>query len=188
MLRASRVLTALSMTSRYQPEKIRQAVAYIASKLPERGNMYKVLKVMYFADKEHLRRYGRMIFGDRYIALRHGPVPWSAYRRVSNVRDGLISADTKPEPLFMVAADHTIVPLLNADLDLECFSDSDLECINNEIDICAPLSFRELKQRSHDDAYRSADENDEMSMESIAAAAAQTQEERELLLSHLAEA
>jgi len=161
-------------------------VAYIASKLTERGNMYKVLKVMYFADKEHLRRYGRMIFGDRYIALQHGPVPWSAYRRVSNIRDGLISANSKPEPLFRVEGDHTIIPL--QDVDLECFSESDLECLNNEIDICAPLSFGELKKRSHDDAYRNADENDEMSIESIAAAAAQTPEERELLLSHIAEA
>jgi len=66
------------MTSRYRSEKVRQAVAYIASKLPGRENMYKVLKVMYFADKLHLKRYGRVIFGDRYIAMKHGPVPWTA--------------------------------------------------------------------------------------------------------------
>ena len=174
------------MTVRFQPEKIRQAIAYIASKLPEQRNMYKVLKVMYFADKEHLRRYGRLIFGDSYLALQHGPVPRNAYRRVSNIRDGWISPDSKPEPLFKVEKNDTIVPLVNPEL--EYFSDSDLECINAEIEICRPLSFGELKIRSHDAAFLSAGENDEMSIESIASAAAQNPEERELLLSHLADA
>jgi len=172
------------MNSRYSPQKIRQAIAYIASKIPEAQNMYKVLKVMYFADKLHLRRYGRVIFGDRYFAMKHGPVPWTAYRKVSNERDGWGNA--KEEPLYKVEKNSTIVPLLNPEL--EYFSESDLQCLDEEIDICRPLSFAQLRSRSHDAAYNSADENDEMSLKSIAEAAAETDEERKLLLEHISDA
>jgi len=172
------------MTSRFSPEKVRQAIAYIAAKLPERQNMYKVLKVMYFADKCHLRRYGRVIFGDRYLAMKHGPVPRSAYRKVTNERDNW--GNVPQDPLYKVESDHTIVPLLNPELD--SFSASDLECLNEEIEICRPMSFAALKRRSHDSAYKSAAEDDEMSIESIALAAAQTPEERALLLEHLSDA
>jgi uncharacterized phage-associated protein len=172
------------MTPRLHPEKVRQAIAHIASKLPERQNMYKVLKVMYFAEKCHLRKYGRVIFGGRYLAMKHGPVPWSAYRKVSDERDSRERADK--EPLYRVEKDHTIVPLLNPEL--EYFSESDLECINEEIETCRPLTFAQLKKRSHDPAYKGAAENDEMSLESIASAAAGTDEERRLLLEHLTDA
>lgn len=172
------------MTWRLHPEKVRQAIAYIASKLPERENMYKVLKVMYFADKLHLRRYGRVIFGDRYIAMKHGPVPWSAYRKVTNERDHW--GVTKADVLYRVDPDHTIVT--EQDPDLEHFSESDLECLNEEIELCRPMTFVQLKRRSHDSAYNSVDADDEMSMESIAAAAVDNEEERKLLLEHLADA
>jgi uncharacterized phage-associated protein len=172
------------MTPRHSREKVRQAVAYIASKLPEHGNMYKVLKVMYFADKLHLKRYGRMIFGDRYVALKHGPVPRSAYRKISNERDGWNGA--RPDPLYKVDPDNTIVPLLNPEL--EYFSESDIACIDAEIETCRPLSFTQLKARSHDAAYAAAGEDDEISIQSIAAAVAESPEEEQRLLEHLAHA
>lgn len=172
------------MTSRFHPEKVRQAIAYIAGKIPAPENMYKVLKVMYFADKLHLRKYGRVIFGDRYLAMKHGPVPWSAYRKISNERDGW--GKTNKDSLYKVEKDNTIIPLLIPEM--EYFSESDLECLNEEIEICRPMSFSQLRHRSHDAAYLKAEEDDEMSIESIAEAAVDSAEERRLLLDHLSEA
>jgi uncharacterized phage-associated protein len=38
-------------------------------------NKMKALKPVYFADRYHLRRYGRPIIGDEYLAMNYGPVP-----------------------------------------------------------------------------------------------------------------
>ena len=35
----------------------------------------KALKLVYFADRYHLRRYGRPVIGDEYLAMQYGPVP-----------------------------------------------------------------------------------------------------------------
>jgi hypothetical protein len=116
--------------------------------------------------------------------MKHGPVPWAAYRKVSSERDKW--ANAAPDPLYRVEADSTIVPLLNPEL--EYFSDSDLKCIDEEIEACRPLSFRELRTRSHDAAYKSATEDEDITVESIASAVAETPEERKILLEHLADA
>jgi uncharacterized phage-associated protein len=51
------------------------AIAYLASKnLPDLAK-YKICKLLFFADKLHLVRYGRPITGDEYFALDWGPVP-----------------------------------------------------------------------------------------------------------------
>lgn len=132
--------------------------------------MYKVLKVIYFADKEHLFNYGRFIFGDNYVALQHGPVPSKAYNMVKNVKLEHALTDCGTDgALFTVKDDDTVVPLVQPDL--SCFSKSDLECLDKAIEECRPLNFGQLKSRSHDAAYNAADENDFISIESIASMA-----------------
>ena len=58
----------------FKPRKFASVVAYFATRRP--GITKKELcNIIYFADKEHLLRYGRTITGDRYYALEQGPVP-----------------------------------------------------------------------------------------------------------------
>ena len=47
---------------------------------------YHVLKVIYFADKEHLSKYGRLICDDSYVALTHVPVPRRFFDIIKNIR------------------------------------------------------------------------------------------------------
>ena len=49
------------------------AVLYVAHRLPH-STLHTLSKVLYFADRKHLERYGRFIFGDTYIAMKFGPV------------------------------------------------------------------------------------------------------------------
>ena len=47
----------------FNSEKSLQAVLYIANRV-ERKDFHKIFKVLYFADREHLIKYGRPITGD----------------------------------------------------------------------------------------------------------------------------
>jgi uncharacterized phage-associated protein len=63
-------------------EKLAQVLVFFASKgLNDLTNL-KMAKLVYFADKRHLLKYGRTITGDRYFGMEHGPVP-------SRIYDGL---------------------------------------------------------------------------------------------------
>lgn len=60
---------------RYDVEKFVNAVAYFASKGVADLDRLKTAKLLYYADKFHLQRYGRPITGDTYNALPYGPIP-----------------------------------------------------------------------------------------------------------------
>lgn len=59
---------------KFNSEKFVNAVVYFALKCPGLSKL-KICKLLYFADKEHLLRYGRPIIGDSYYKLPYGPVP-----------------------------------------------------------------------------------------------------------------
>ena len=168
------------MNTDFLARKTQQALLYIASDIIEQRNMYKVLKVIYFADIAHMFNYGRFITGDDYVALHHGPVPSFAYDIVKDVKLGRKTFRVDEKPFFSVKND-TVVPLIEADI--SCFSRSDLECLDKAIEVCRPLDFTQLKNKSHDAAYEAAGENDIMSIESIVSMAPNN--EGEILLDYI---
>jgi len=55
-------------------KKATQALDYFAEKAGGTINRLKALKLVYFADRYHLRKYGRLITNDTYFAMDNGPV------------------------------------------------------------------------------------------------------------------
>jgi len=150
----------------FDPQKAIQAILYVTNRLGKRADMYWVLKALYFSDKCHLHRYGRFIFGDRYVAMRHGPVPSGAYdlMKIARGENPLLHC---PEVHKAFSLDgNRVLPFVDADPD--AFSDSDIECLDEGIRECRGLSFGDLKSHSHDPAWEKADENDSITTESIA--------------------
>ena len=143
-----------------------EVLLYVTKRVP---SMYNALKVLYFADKQHLARYGRLIYGDVYVAMRHGPVPSAAYDIVKAARgDGLHPTTLRPDELFSIDAEHHCVhPRREADLD--CLSESEVECLDAAIEAYGSLPLGQLRKISHEDkAFQAADENDFMPVEAIA--------------------
>ena len=58
----------------FKIKKFVNAMAFFAQKVDKLDKL-KAAKLLYFADKHHLIRYGRPIFGDHYHTLDYGPVP-----------------------------------------------------------------------------------------------------------------
>jgi uncharacterized phage-associated protein len=58
----------------FSHRKTTQVLNFFARKSGGEINKLKALKLVYFADRYHLRRYGRPITGDEYLAMPYGPV------------------------------------------------------------------------------------------------------------------
>jgi uncharacterized phage-associated protein len=157
---------------RFQEEKAIAALLYIARQLISLKNpkakpdLHKIFKILYFADQKHLARYGRPILGDFYIAMDHGPVPSQVYDMVKIVRGDTFFEPGRDYDAFFEVRDHYIHPKQKPSMDL--FSESDLECIDESFRENKFLSFNQLKDKSHDEAYCKAAKDDKISYRKMA--------------------
>lgn len=146
----------------FDAKKAVEVLLYITIRSP---NMYNALKVLYFADKEHLVKYGRLICGDSYVAMSKGPVPSGTYDLVKYIREGsILGFDNPAEGAFEVDGFY-IHPLREVDKDY--LSESDIECLDEAIRTYGDMAFGQLMDQSHDDAWHSADQNDFISLGAI---------------------
>lgn len=125
----------------FRREAAKAAASYIIralhERLGEKPTRHQVFKLLYFADKLHLERYGRPITGEQYIAMEHGPVPEHFYNVVKKVYG------TGKE-----------VPDIEADLNE--LSKSELKILDEVINDYAYLGFRARTEISHDPAWEKA--------------------------------
>ncbi len=155
---------------RFDPERALELVLYVAGRL-RYPTLHSVSKVLYFADREHLSRYGSLLSGDNYVAMRHGPVPSAIYNLMkagAGRLEPLIPAlfyDLVGQSLS-VEEGRRVRPLRPANLDL--LSASQRECLDVSIKANGKLSFKRLTDKSHDAAWKSADENDLIDVKAIA--------------------
>lgn len=63
------------MPMSFSYKKATQALNYFARQSGGHINKMKALKLLFFADRFHLRKYGRPITNDEYFAMNYGPVP-----------------------------------------------------------------------------------------------------------------
>lgn len=127
-------------------DKANNSLLYICQKLGGSCDMYSLLKILYFAECDHLLKYGRPITGDRIVAMEHGPVPSFSYDQVkfkhfdktlfNRSEDDVISAKVPPQ--------------------LQYLSESDIESLDISISENSKLGFGQLKKKSHNAAYESA--------------------------------
>jgi len=68
----------------FDPIKLGQALACLSTSIHDLTKL-KAAKLLYFADKLHLTRYGRPITGDRYYCLDHGPVPSASLNAINDL-------------------------------------------------------------------------------------------------------
>jgi hypothetical protein len=146
--------------------KALETLVYVANK--DQRN-YWILKTIYFADKEHLTKYGRQIFEDSYRAMKQGPVPSLAYDIIKSVRgDGWFVFDN-PDPATALEVPDTRTVLPRRGAEVQFLSRTDIECLDNAHNLIKNLSFTQLKFLSHDKAYKAVEQDEEMTVESIIA-------------------
>ncbi|WP_158596125.1 Panacea domain-containing protein [Oleomonas cavernae] len=118
-------------------------------------DLHAMLKACYFADKHHLNKYHRPVFGATYRAMRFGPVPVEIYEMA------------KGEALWLAELGDDRFPWklegyrlqgngANADLDHDVFSDSDFESLKHGFGISSHMTFNARTSATHGADWQAA--------------------------------
>lgn len=134
-------------TVNFDFRKATQALNYFAVKEGGRINKMKALKLLYLADRYHLRKYGRLITNDIYFAMNFGPVPSSA-KDIAKGSTFLGDMEKEYASRYLaVGVPHKLQSRMPPDN--EIFSDSDIEALNFAWDKFGCLSPFQLAQITH---------------------------------------
>jgi len=109
-------------------KKAAQALNYFARKSGGQIEKLKALKLIYLADRYHLRKYGRLITNDIYFAMKLGPVASSTKDIVENSE--FLDDVEKEYALQYLKLMSPYVLASEKDVDSNVFSDSDLEALD----------------------------------------------------------
>jgi len=149
----------------FDENKAINAILYIANRL-QRKDFHKIFKLIYFSERDHLSDYGRMITGDSFIAMNDGPVPSKIYDIFKAIRgDSYFSDNGKFSVYFSISDWDLLVP--KCDANLNELSQSEIEAFDNSLRLYGNLSWDEIREKSHDYAWRNTIQNRAISYENI---------------------
>lgn len=137
-----------------------QAILYILKRMGGTCDIHKCHKILYFADNEHLSKYGRSITGDAYVRMDFGPVPTCIYDLFKAVRGNSYFAshvDDVRENCFHFVNNKDIVAV--ASPDMSYLSESDVEMLDKYIDQLKDKGFDEVSDASHGYAWSHTAQN-----------------------------
>jgi len=159
-------VTTYPIPDKFNKEKAFAALYYIINKLAP-VDMYKLLKILYLADKMHLAKYGRLMFDEDYQALEYGPVPANCYsiiKMAKNQRSVQSSYEEYVRPI--ITRGNNI--LKSPEPDMDELSGSEIKCLEHAIGELKDFTFDKIKMTSHGFAWENAKRNGIMRIEDIA--------------------
>jgi len=135
------------MNLTFAHRKATQALTFFARKQAGKISKLKALKLIYFADRYHLRSYGRPITNDRYLAMNYGPVA-SSCKDLAEMSEFLGSEERNYAEQYLAPSGHDYEAV--ADPDVSEFSATDQEALE--------FAWKEYGSR---DGFKLADESHE---------------------------
>ena len=165
------------MDVKFDKIKTLNALLYVASRV-QRKDIHKIFKIIYFADRQHLADWGRPITGDTYIAMEAGPVPSRMYDMLKIVRgDSYLPDYENLGRYYRIDNWMYVTPLKDADINK--LSKTEISALDDSISKYSLLSYDEIKEKSHDIAWRSTARDFSISWDNIAREAGLDGEELE---------
>ena len=159
------------MKTKDQILKIKSTVLYILEKMPKGMDYIHLFKTLYFAQQEHLVRYGMPIMDDSFMARKHGPVAALTYKVLRGV-EGKVDVTDKCLRDFMQSVNveivdgHQIVTIASgATCDVDELSVSNIKVLDKWIGKCRDIESFDLSDLSHDEAWQTAKSKTELTGE-----------------------
>ena len=139
------------------PSKVKRMILYFANHTdPSLLGKTKLMKLFYFTDFRHVKKYLTPITNDKYINLEHGPVPtaiMNLVEAVENDLDNSILGDT----IVVVERDGSNMKKVQVrrrfnDRDAEHFTKSELAVMNEVCEIFKESTGKQIEDASHNES------------------------------------
>lgn len=142
-----------------QVKKIESVVLYVLRNFPEGVDYIKLFKIIYFAQKEYLVNYGKVLCPDTFKARTFGPVPALSDKVIKLVE--LEEEDIESYPdlknFFSSIRVHNQLVFALQEPDMDYMSKKECEYLDKWFLYCKDKdSKNELSPESHDEAYNRA--------------------------------
>lgn len=138
----------------YNNQRIVELVLYVLNK-GQGLTQYYLYKILYFAERKHLARWGHGILPGEFHAWEKGPVPKRIYGGIKNYSYGSWPLDVAFREVISRAdkdmGDY-LIPLRKPNMDY--ISQSETEVIDESFDENIGLTVPQLIEKSHDSAWR----------------------------------
>lgn len=122
-----------------------QALNYLAVLEGGAINYMKALKLIWLSDRYHLRNHGRTITGDKYFALKNGPVASFTKNIIDNKH--LTEEQIEYSSSFVCVEGYSLSS--NSEPNTKVFSQKELEVINTVFDNYKSMNEFEISEFSH---------------------------------------
>lgn len=142
-----------------QVKKIESVVLYVLRNFAEGVDYIKLFKIIYFAQKEYLTNYGKVLCPDTFKARTYGPVPALSDKVIKLIELGEEDIDSYPDLKNFynsIRVQNQLVYAL-AEPDMDYLSKKECEYLDKWYNYCKDKdSIAELSPESHDEAYEKA--------------------------------
>lgn len=141
-----------SIVFRPNQDKILEALVWLANERPGL-DQFHVAKVLFYADKEHLNRFGRPILGDTYWAMEDGPAPSLALdlteRDSRHLTGDLLEKSSEALSYDRSRDDNYLHIRAKRAPNLDLFSRTDIECLSSALRTYGDMPMKELWNLVH---------------------------------------
>lgn len=151
---------------RLDPTKGLEALVYAAWRLRGKGH-YWATKTMYIADRRHLERHGRTVYGETHVAMPHGPVPQAAFNASRALERGELICEFPMDAVRAALRREGDQLIALRDADFTVLGAPERESLGWAIRYVQDMNFAELKMASHDAAWEKTLENAPIQWEDI---------------------
>lgn len=139
-----------------QIKKIKAVVLYVLNNMPKGVDYIKLSKLLYFAQRESLKSYGKTIFDDTFKAKDRGPVPTLTYKVLKMIENGDKFDECGElkefgESIKVVKQKATALQKCNTDL----LTIIDMKILDDTINKYGKINSKELSEMTHDKVYNS---------------------------------
>ena len=167
------IILNMGNISKYDALKIKAVFLYTLNELKE-ADMITIFKIIYFANKKHLAKWGEPIFKDTFYAFEQGPVPSFLYDAIKFVQSRISEQYQKDNGSILIGSfkqewSNGLAHLIAIEKpDLNHLSKSMIESIEESLKENKGISPEELSSKSHDQAWQTTDRNLPMNTLNIA--------------------
>lgn len=133
------------ITFRFDRAKAIETILYLCRRISD-SDIYGICKLLYLTDKTSLEKYGRFIFGETYCAMQQGATPSNSYDLLKEASEITIEG--------LEIKGNQVIALRDANQDY--LSESDIECLDQVINVWGKVPNWSRGTATHDDAWKHA--------------------------------